>query len=75
MAPPRAVNAARFPLRLQEARKRAGLTMEEAAAEAGLASKQAWQAYEAGRVVPRIDQCEQFAAALRVEPEWLAGWK
>lgn len=69
------VSAARFPLRLKQARLRAGLTMEAAAAAVGLTNKQAYQAYEVGRVIPKIDLCERFAQVLGVDPAWLVGWK
>lgn len=48
--------------------------MEELAARVGLTSKQAYQAYESGRVVPRLDLCERLADALGVPRAWLAGW-
>lgn len=57
MSAPRSVNSTRFPLRLKQARQRNGLTMEAAAEAAGLESKQAWQAYEVGRITPKIDLC------------------
>lgn len=63
-----------FPERLRQARVSADLTMDEAAKRLGMANKQAWQAYESGRVVPKIDLCERMAEALNVRAEWLAGW-
>lgn len=68
-----ALNAARFRKRLRQAR---GERSQESVARAvGLASYQAIQAYEYGRVVPTIDLCERLAAALGVAPAWLAGWE
>ena len=63
----------KFRARLREAR--GSRTMKEVAAAVGLSSKQAYQAYESGRVVPKIDLCEEFARKLGVDPAWLAGWK
>ena len=70
---PRAINSAKFPRRLQEAR--GDLTMSEAATVCGLGSRQHWHKYEAGQNVPRIDTVERLAAALGVSPAWLAGWE
>ena len=68
-----ALNAARFRKRLRQAR---GERSQESVARAvGLASYQAIQAYESGRVVPKIDMCERLAAALNVRAAWLAGWE
>ena len=49
--------------------------MREVAVMVGLTSRQAYQAYESGRVVPTIDMCERLAAALNVRAAWLAGWE
>ena len=70
---PRAINSAKFPRRLREAR--GDLTMSEAAAKCALGSKQQWHRYESGQNVPRIDTVERLAAALGVSPAWLAGWE
>ena len=67
------VNTDKFPKRLRKAR--GTRTMQEVAVMVGLTSRQAYQAYESGRVVPTIDLCERLAAALGVAPAWLAGWE
>lgn len=69
-----ALDASKFPGRLKEARQLRKLTMKAAGALVGLTSKQAYQAYEVGRVVPQLGLCERFADALKVGRGWLAGW-
>jgi transcriptional regulator with XRE-family HTH domain len=68
------IDADKFPARLRLARKHSHLTMNELARRVGLATRQAYQAYESGRVLPRIDLCERLADALGVRRDWLAGW-
>jgi len=68
------IDADKFPARLRLARKHSRLTMNELARRAGLSTRQAYQAYESGRVLPRIDLCERLADALGVRRDWLAGW-
>lgn len=68
------IDADKFPARLRLARKHSRLTMNEVARRVGLATRQAYQAYESGRVLPRIDLCERLADALSVRRDWLAGW-
>ena len=67
------VNTDKFPKRLRKAR--GTRTMQEVAIRVGLTSRQAYQAYESGRVVPTIDLCERLALALNVRAAWLAGWE
>ncbi len=59
-----------FPVRLQQARERSGLSMRTLSTAAGV-SVQAWSNAEAGKVVPRVDTAERMAVALGVAPSWL----
>jgi transcriptional regulator with XRE-family HTH domain len=72
---PPLVNPALFPQRLKKARTSADLTLEQAAQVCGLSSRQAYHAYESGRVVPTIELCATMAKALGVDPSWLAGYR
>lgn len=65
-----------FAKRLREARNAAGVSLAALAGELGLASgKAAVQAYECGRVEPKIGLVQTAAQALGVKPGWLAGWE
>ena len=59
-------------MRLKQARKEAGLTLEKLAAEAGV-SKQSIALIESGKTKgPRSDTLFKIADTLGVEPRWLA---
>ena len=62
-----------FPRRLRAARKRAGLTQEQAAAKAGIDEYSAsarMSQYETGKHVPHFETVKRFAAALGVPTEY-----
>lgn len=60
-----------FPIRLQSARESAGLSLQGLADSSGtsLGSVRLWLA---GRAEPKIGNVEKLAAALKVDPRWLA---
>ncbi|HEY7116553.1 MAG TPA: helix-turn-helix transcriptional regulator [Tepidisphaeraceae bacterium] len=53
--------------KIKSLRERRGWSQEEAAQEAKLKSRQAWNNIESGRRIPRIDTLEKIAAALGVK--------
>jgi DNA-binding XRE family transcriptional regulator len=53
--------------RLRERRLAAGLTLQEAAARAGITAA-AWSAFERGRTLPSLSRLASVAAAIGCEP-------
>lgn len=65
------MSSAGFSDRLAQARESAGISMQSLAdaSKTSIASIKLWLA---GRVEPKIGTVEKLAAALRVDPRWLA---
>lgn len=65
------MSSAGFSDRLAKAREFAGISMQSLAdaSKTSIASVKLWLA---GRVEPKIGTVEKLAAALRVDPRWLA---
>lgn len=57
--------------KLRNARERAGLTQQAAAAASGLASRQVWNNIERGRTDVTLATLDRIAAALGVKPKSL----
>ncbi len=53
--------------KIKSLREKLKMTLDEAAAAAGLKSRQAWHNVESGKQVPRLDTLEKIAAALGVK--------
>lgn len=58
---------------IREARHRAGLRTEALAGRIGY-SAHSIEAYERGKIIPKLDVIEALAAALNVPPWELCGW-
>ena len=58
---------------IREARRRAGLRTEALAGRIGY-SAHSIEAYERGKIIPKLDVIEALAAALNVPPWELCGW-
>ena len=58
---------------IREARRRAGLRTEALARRIGY-SAHSIEAYERGKIIPKLDVIEALAAALNVPPWELCGW-
>lgn len=58
---------------IREARRRAGLRTEALAGRIGY-SVRSIEAYERGKIIPKLDVIEALAAALNVPPWELCGW-
>ena len=61
-----------FPIRLKEARTKAGLTQREVGEKLGMVDA-SYQKYELGRSIPGLELASRMADALGVSLDWLAG--
>lgn len=57
--------------RLQEARKKAGLTQQEVLEPLGIASVQSLSSYETGKTAPPLDKLKDMATLYKVSSDWL----